>query len=148
MNIVDGSKLSNIMFTRVYTVRCMLSPPFPAICRHYIYIKMFTMDAMCFSYHEHWGMRITWTHVVLDYSYTYKISWLHEVSVVMHFQHLCWRVAWPGPCRCWIWLWNPVHELIRYWETITALCRPQASELKWSWGWDREHTAVNRKAIV
>ena len=82
----------------------MFSTPFRALPDNYVYITMFKMDGLGLADHEHWGMSIKSTHLVLDYSLNYsqtlKRSWLHEeASVARCFYPLGWRVALPGPCR-------------------------------------------------
>ena len=58
------------------------------------------MDWVLMHDHEHWGMSIKSTHLVLDYSQTLKLCRLHdEASVARRFHSLGWRVASLGPCR-------------------------------------------------
>ena len=79
----------------------MFSTPFWAAHDHHACITMFKMDGLGFADHEHWGMSIKSTHLLLDYSETLKRSQLNEqASVARRFHPLGLRVAGPYPENC------------------------------------------------
>ena len=64
----------------------MFSTRFQAPCDLHVYITIFKMDGLGFADHEHWGMSIKTTQLVLDYSETLKRSRSNEeASVAMVF---------------------------------------------------------------
>ena len=59
---------------------------------------MFKIDGLGLADHEHWGMSIKSTYLVLEYSETLKISRLNEEeSVAMRFHP--WVGEWQGQIR-------------------------------------------------
>ena len=80
VHIVEGPKLINTIFTRCMYVWCMFSTPLWAPRDHHVYITMFKLDGLGLADHEHWGMSIKSTQLILDYSETLKRSQLNERS--------------------------------------------------------------------
>ena len=52
----------------MHDVCSMFLTPFQAPRDHHAYITMFKMDGLGLADHEHWGMSIKSTQLVLDYS--------------------------------------------------------------------------------